>query len=58
MQTTVIPPGGSSIVEMKMEVPGTYHIVDHAIFRAFHKGAVAQIKVEGDENPNVYKAIK
>jgi nitrite reductase (NO-forming) len=58
VQTTVIPPGGSSIVEMKMEVPGTYHIVDHAIFRAFHKGAVAQIKVEGDENPNVYKAIK
>ena len=58
VQTTVIPPGGSSIVEMKMEVPGTYHIVDHAIFRTFHKGALAQIKVEGDDNPNVYLKFK
>jgi len=58
VQTTVVPPGGSSIVEMKMEVPGTYHIVDHAIFRTFHKGALAQIKVEGPENPNVFLKIK
>ncbi|MBU1369941.1 MAG: c-type cytochrome, partial [Bacteroidetes bacterium] len=36
------------------EVPGTLHLVDHSIFRAFNKGALAQIKVVGDENHNVY----
>src|SRR5262245_9158529 len=38
VQTTVIPPGGSAIVEFKVEVPGTYILVDHALFRAFNKG--------------------
>ncbi|MFO0672197.1 MAG: copper-containing nitrite reductase [Polyangiaceae bacterium] len=54
VQTTVIPAGGSSIVEFTVEVPGTYIIVDHALFRAFNKGAVAMLKVEGPENKQVY----
>ncbi len=58
VQTTVVPPGGATIIDMKMNVPGTYHIVDHAIFRTFHKGTLAQIKVEGDEAPNIYAKIK
>ncbi|AZB25896.1 nitrite reductase, copper-containing [Chryseobacterium bernardetii] len=55
VQTTVIPPGGASIVEFKATVPGEYVIVDHAIFRAFNKGALGKIKVTGPENPEVYK---
>ncbi|MBS1588725.1 MAG: nitrite reductase, copper-containing [Bacteroidetes bacterium] len=58
VQTTVIPAGGSSIVEMQLEVPGTMNIVDHALYRTFHKGALAQIKVAGNENPNIYNKIK
>lgn len=58
VQTTVIPAGGAAIVEMKMEVPGTYHIVDHSIFRAFNKGCIAQIKVEGEAVPNVFMNLK
>lgn len=54
VQTTTIPPGGSSIVEFKCEAPGMLNIVDHAIFRTFNKGALAQIKVSGDENKTVY----
>ena len=54
VQTTTIPPGGSSIVEFKCEAPGTLNIVDHAIFRTFNKGALAQIKVKGEENKTVY----
>jgi len=54
VQTTNIPPGGSSIVEFKCEAPGTLNIVDHAIFRTFNKGALAQIKVIGEENKLVY----
>jgi len=58
VQTTLIPAGGSTMVEMKMEVPGVYNLVDHAIFRAFNKGALAQIKVSGDENPAVFEKLK
>lgn len=55
VQTTVIPPGGASIVEFKATVPGEYVIVDHAIFRAFNKGALGKIKIKGAENPAVFK---
>lgn len=54
VQTTLIPAGGSAIVDFKCEVPGTLHLVDHSIFRAFNKGALAQIKVIGDENHAVF----
>jgi nitrite reductase (NO-forming) len=54
LQTTLVPAGGSAIAEFKCEVPGTLHLVDHSIFRAFNKGALAQIKVVGDENHKVY----
>jgi nitrite reductase (NO-forming) len=54
VQTTVVPPGGATIVEFKVEVPGTYALVDHAIFRAFHKGALGQLKVVGPEAPEIY----
>ncbi len=58
VQTTLIPSGGAAIVEMKMEVPGVYNIVDHSIFRAFHKGAIAQIKVTGDKDTTVFNKLK
>ncbi len=58
VQTTLIPSGGAAIVEMKMEVPGVYNIVDHSIFRAFHKGAIAQIKVTGDTDTTVFNKLK
>jgi nitrite reductase (NO-forming) len=54
VQTTLIPAGGSAVVEYKIEVPGTYNIVDHSIFRTFHKGALAQIVVDGPDVPNVF----
>ncbi|MBT7110298.1 MAG: nitrite reductase, copper-containing [Proteobacteria bacterium] len=54
VQSTLIPAGGSAIVEFKVEVPGTLILVDHSIFRAFNKGAIAMIKVEGEDNSTVY----
>ena len=41
VQTTLIPAGGAAIVEFHVEVPGSYVLVDHSIFRAFNKGALA-----------------
>ncbi len=54
VQTTMVPAGGSAIVEFRMEVPGTSILVDHALFRAFNKGALGMIKTEGPDNKAVY----
>ena len=54
VQTTTIPAGGSAIVDFKVEVPGTFILVDHALFRAFNKGALAMLSVEGPQNLLTY----
>ena len=54
IQTTLIPAGGAAIVEFKAEVPGTYTLVDHSIFRAFNKGAIGQLVVNGPPKPHIY----
>lgn len=58
VQTTLIPSGGSSIVELKLEVPGTYVLVDHSIFRTFHKGTLGILKVEGEPNAEIFHSNK
>ncbi|ULJ64472.1 copper-containing nitrite reductase [Wielerella bovis] len=54
VQTTLVPAGGAAIVEMKIDVPGTYNLVDHSIFRTFNKGALGQIKAEGAEDKDIF----
>jgi len=54
VQTTLIPAGGAAAVEFKTKVPGSYVLVDHSIFRAFNKGALAILKVDGPEDKTIY----
>lgn len=54
VQTTLVPAGGSTIVDFKVEVPGTFILVDHSLFRAFNKGALGMLKVEGPADLLVY----
>ena len=54
VQTTLIPSGGAAIAEFHTVVPGSFVMVDHSIFRAFNKGALAILKVTGPENKLVY----
>ncbi|HTH79798.1 MAG TPA: copper-containing nitrite reductase [Ramlibacter sp.] len=54
VQTTLIPSGGAAIVKFTAKVPGSYVLVDHSIFRAFNKGAIAILKVNGPENHAIY----
>lgn len=54
VQTTLVPAGGAAIVEFELEVPGTYILVDHSIFRAFNKGAIGMIRADGEPNEQVY----
>jgi nitrite reductase (NO-forming) len=54
VQTTLIPAGGSSIVEFRADVPSTLLLVDHAITRVFNKGALAAINVVGPKNRRLF----
>jgi nitrite reductase (NO-forming) len=54
VQTTLIPSGGAAMMEFHLEVPGSYVMVDHSIFRAFNKGALAILKADGPENKAIY----
>ena len=53
VQTTLVPPGGATMVEFKLEVPGRYLIVDHALSR-LERGLVGYLIVEGADNPDVF----
>jgi nitrite reductase (NO-forming) len=54
VQTTLVPAGGSAIAEFRVEVPGTFILVDHSLSRAFNKGALGMLKVDGPETRAVY----
>ncbi len=53
VQTTLVPPGGATMVEFKLDVPGNYILVDHALSR-LERGLAAFLLVEGDENPDIF----
>ena len=53
VQTTLVPPGGATMVEFGLEVPGRYILVDHALSR-LQRGLAGFLIVEGDENPEIF----
>lgn len=55
VQTVSVPPGGATITELALEVPGTYILVDHALTR-LERGLAGYLKVEGPDNPAIYSA--
>jgi len=54
VQTITVPPGGASAVDLKLEVPGTYLLVDHALSR-IERGLVGQLLVEGPAQPEIFR---
>jgi nitrite reductase (NO-forming) len=55
VQTTLVAPGGATIVDFKVQYPGTYLLVDHALSRV-GKGLAAALEVTGPADDAVYKA--
>ena len=53
VQTVTVPAGGATIVEFKLEVPGNYILVDHALSRA-ERGLIGILQVEGPPNLEIY----
>ena len=56
VQTTMVPAGGSTMVEFRLDTPGNFILVDHSLFRAFNKGAVGILNVPGEENQLVFES--
>lgn len=55
VQTTLVPPGGATMVEFNARVPAKYILVDHALTRLM-KGNVAIIQAEGADVPELFRA--
>jgi nitrite reductase (NO-forming) len=53
VQTTTVPPGGATMVEFKLDVPGRYILVDHALGR-LELGGAGFLVVEGEDDPEIY----
>jgi nitrite reductase (NO-forming) len=54
VQTVTVPAGGASMVEFKVDVPGRYILVDHALSR-LERGLIGFILAEGEPRPDIYK---
>ena len=53
VQTMSVPPGGAAIAEFKVEVPGRYVLVDHALAR-MERGLKGLLVVEGPAQPAIF----
>jgi nitrite reductase (NO-forming) len=56
VQTTIVPPGGATMVEFSLQVPGRYLLVDHALSR-LQRGLAGYLIVEGPDAPDIFLGI-
>lgn len=54
VQTTLVPPGGATMVEFSLEEPGRYILVDHALSR-LERGLVGFLYAEGEDSDVFYE---
>jgi nitrite reductase (NO-forming) len=54
VQTITVPPGGAAITEFKVDVPGKFILVDHALSR-LEKGLKGILQVSGQERAEIFK---
>jgi nitrite reductase (NO-forming) len=53
VQTTTVPPGGATMVEFQLQVPGRYILVDHALAR-LQRGLAGFLLVDGPAAPEIF----
>lgn len=54
VQTTLVPPGGATMVEFDVDYPGRYLLVDHALAR-MEKGLVGFLEVSGEADEDLFR---
>lgn len=53
-QTLSVPPGGAAVTEFKLDVPGKFVLVDHALSR-MERGLKGLLVVEGEPRPDIFR---
>ncbi len=56
VQTTLVPAGGATMVDFKLDVPGNYVLVDHALSR-LDRGAWGVLRVTGPEDKQIFDGV-
>lgn len=54
LQTTTVPPGGAVMVEFRVDFPGRYILVDHALGR-MERGLIGFLHVESEKDPAIFR---
>lgn len=54
VQTLTVPPGGAALTDFKVEVPGRFILVDHALSR-LEKGLKGFLVVDGAQRPEIFR---
>lgn len=55
VQTITVPPGGAAVTDFKVEVPGRFILVDHALSR-LERGLKGFLVVDGEQRPEIFRA--
>ena len=55
-QSTLVVAGGGTIAELDALVPATVILVDHSLVRAFYKGTIGQVVIEGEPDLEIFDA--
>lgn len=55
VQTTMVPAGGAVVVDLNLEYPSDYILVDHGLVK-IDKGAFGILRVEGEKNPEIFSS--
>ncbi|MEA1015297.1 copper-containing nitrite reductase [Sphingosinicella sp. LY1275] len=55
VQTITVPPGGAAVTEFKLDVPGRFILVDHALSR-MERGLKGLLVVEGPERAELFRS--
>lgn len=54
VQTITVPPGGAAVSEFRVEVPGKFILVDHALSR-LEKGLKGILEVSGEQRADLFR---
>ena len=54
---TMVPAGGTTMVEFTLHAPGTYTLLDHSFGRVL-RGAIGALQVTGRRDPSVFQVVR
>lgn len=57
IQTVPVNPGSGMIVELTVQYPANYVLVDHSLTRALDKGALGLLNVTGPKDPTIFNPL-